>query len=270
MPTDRIMERVRRVIDEKRRIHPELWEPLTWNGLRAILRREQIKLVTTRMSRPAAAIVNGGVAVIVLNSDYVTRRHTYVATHELGHIWLHGNCDGELCAFVDMDWRHDPREDEAEWFAMCVLQDGPVVHHDLVRKLEQVKSRPIRIRDQPVARPTLPDPAIAPKVVPSAEPPMPKSQPSINRAETNKSPPRSWPSAEDRHLIACRNASRAYPMFQVGELVADWMEPKLCKACAYDDGRKVAHYRMKEFLPHLSCECSRGCRCTWREEGCSA
>lgn len=104
--------------------HPELRRPLTWNGARAILRRERIPLVMVPLIRPAALISSGGVSVLMLNSNIPPRRHTHFVAHELAHHWLHGAGDEGTVYHMATDWPDDPREDEAEILAALLL-GGP-------------------------------------------------------------------------------------------------------------------------------------------------
>ena len=117
-------DRVDRVLEEKRGIHPEARVPLGWNGLLAILRRERISVVYAPLLRPAALLTNRGISVLLLNSDLPPRRHTYYGAHELGHAWLHADTETEACFHMDVVWPDDPREDEAEYCAACLL-GGP-------------------------------------------------------------------------------------------------------------------------------------------------
>lgn len=116
--------RADRILEEARALHPELRRPLTWNGLLAVLRRERIQVVHAPLSRPAALISGLGTHVLLLNSDLPPRRHTYYAAHEYAHAKLHVGEGEEPCFFMDHDWGDDPREDEAEYFAACLL-GGP-------------------------------------------------------------------------------------------------------------------------------------------------
>lgn len=117
-------ERVDRVLANRRELHPELRRRLTWNGLAAVIRRERIQVVYVPMNRPAALFCRCGVSVLMLNSDLPPRRHTYYAAHELGHHWLHADEDLDPVYHMDVIWPDDPREDEAEYFAACLL-GGP-------------------------------------------------------------------------------------------------------------------------------------------------
>ena len=122
-------EAIRAVIDRKREQHPELGAPLRWDGLRRILAREDVGLLTAQLPRGANAqlVQFMGAWSIVLSADAPPRRHTYYAAHELGHLWLHHDrtCDRGECVYkMDDAWVDDPQEDDAEVFAACLL-GGP-------------------------------------------------------------------------------------------------------------------------------------------------
>lgn len=116
--------RVDRVLAAVRERHPELRRRLSWNGLAAVLRRERIQVVRVPMRTPAALLHRGGVSILMLNSDLPPRRHTYYCAHELGHHFLHADQELEPVFHMDVIWPDDPREDEAEYFAACLL-GGP-------------------------------------------------------------------------------------------------------------------------------------------------
>jgi hypothetical protein len=125
------LEEIRAVYESKREFHPELNEPLTWNGVRAVLRRESIELVMVPMVKEAALISAGGAAVILLNSELPPRRHTYRVAHELGHAWLHADSvlgdenEHRWSYHMESECTPDPREDEAEAMALLLLR-GPL------------------------------------------------------------------------------------------------------------------------------------------------
>ena len=111
----------------KRAIHPELGEPLRWHGFRRILARENIALYLRSLGRPAQLVNFRGAWAIIINASSPARRHTYFGAHELAHLWLHHDptCDRrEICYNMSTDWPDDPREDEAEYLAACLL-GGP-------------------------------------------------------------------------------------------------------------------------------------------------
>ena len=69
-----------------------------------------------------AVLLSGlGTAVIVLNNELHPRRHTYRGAHELAHWWFHSEHGPVLYTMSDPTSR-DPREDEAEYIAMRLLQ----------------------------------------------------------------------------------------------------------------------------------------------------
>jgi Zn-dependent peptidase ImmA (M78 family) len=117
------------VIERKRAAHPELARALTWPGLLRICEREgvAIRMSSGRMPRPAQLVPFLGGWTIVLNRDTPYRRHTYLGTHELGHLWCHHDAKNERWERVfnmDEHWQADPREDDAEIFCSLVLM-GP-------------------------------------------------------------------------------------------------------------------------------------------------
>src|SRR4051812_42207289 len=82
---------IKAVIDQKAERHPELARALTWPGLVRICAREDVAIRKSRgrMPRMAQLVPYAGGWTIVLNREAPERRHTYLAAHELGHLWLH-------------------------------------------------------------------------------------------------------------------------------------------------------------------------------------
>lgn len=124
------VEQVQRVIAAKRETHAELARPLTWPAVQRICEREGIALrrSTGTMPRPAQLVPFAGGWTILLSRDAPPRRLTYLAAHELGHLWLHHDAQHERSEVVynmDAHWPDDPREDDAELFAALVLA-GPI------------------------------------------------------------------------------------------------------------------------------------------------
>ena len=123
------IEEIAAVIDRKREHHPELARALTWPGLSRMCAREGVRLRTSRepLPRPAQLVPFAGRWAILLSRDAPFRRHTYLAAHELGHLWLHHDSTAERWERVynmEIGWYDDPREDDAETFASLVLA-GP-------------------------------------------------------------------------------------------------------------------------------------------------
>lgn len=117
---------IRQIIEAKRELHPELAGPITWDAMRRILAREGVFVASVPLARPAMLLGHEGIWLVLLNKAQ-PRHHTYYAAHELGHLWLHvdrGEGRDERCYHMDCDWRADPREDDAELFAACLL-GGP-------------------------------------------------------------------------------------------------------------------------------------------------
>ena len=113
------------LIADLRLLHPELQQPLTWETMSLILRRERIALLKLPLQHDAQVISCDGVSVIAINSNASVRRHTYFAAHEWGHIKLHFREPGEIVYHTSACWPDDPREDQAEYFATTLLL-GPV------------------------------------------------------------------------------------------------------------------------------------------------
>lgn len=114
------------VVRAKAAVHPELSAPLTFDGLRRILAREDVALLIGQCERPAQLVQYWGRWHIVVDEAVPRRRHLYYATHELGHLWLHHDGTAERWERVyNMDdWEGpDPREDDAELFVTIVLGD---------------------------------------------------------------------------------------------------------------------------------------------------
>jgi IrrE N-terminal-like domain len=123
------VEEIAAVIERKRQHHPELARGLTWPGMTRICQREGVRLCTSPepLPRPAQLVPFRGRWGILLSKDAPFRRHTYLAAHELGHLWLHHDQQHDRAERVyNMDtwWVDDPREDDAELFASLVLM-GP-------------------------------------------------------------------------------------------------------------------------------------------------
>jgi hypothetical protein len=147
------LEEIRIVIDEKRPIHPELNEPLRWNGLQRILARECVALARAPLDRPAQLVHFDGAWIITVNSDTPAARHTYFAAHEVGHLWLHVQRTGEpfvRCYHMDPEWRNDEHEDDAEAFALMVL-GGPI--QAIAENNETTERRIRRRRNEALADP---------------------------------------------------------------------------------------------------------------------
>ena len=118
-------EQILGVLEAKKRIHPELRRPMTWNGLRRILAREDVALIITEMAKREAQLVQfDGAWAILLDSNASSRRYTYFGIHELGHLWLHHDSAADrsdrIYNMLDGPSR-DTREDDAELFAVYAL-----------------------------------------------------------------------------------------------------------------------------------------------------
>lgn len=123
------LEQIARVIDQKRETHPELGRALSWRALQQICARERIAIRRSveAIPRPAQLVPFAGRWAILINRTSPERRYTYLAAHELGHLWLHHDVQHDRTERVynmDSHWPDDPREDDAELFAALVLA-GP-------------------------------------------------------------------------------------------------------------------------------------------------
>lgn len=121
------LEGIRAVIEAKKRVHPELRRRLGWHGLQRILAREGVALRVMALPDPAQLVSYRGRWTILLNADLPTRRHMWAVAHEIGHLWLHHDhtCERwERVYHLEHEEGPDPREDDAEIFAACLL-GGP-------------------------------------------------------------------------------------------------------------------------------------------------
>lgn len=109
------------LLKAKRRRHPELRQPLSWESLQAVCARERIRIAYGPLPADAVLIAGLGTSVIVLNSELPPRRHTYRGAHELAHAWLHVSSGPVFHTMRDGN-EHDPREDEAEYVATKLMQ----------------------------------------------------------------------------------------------------------------------------------------------------
>lgn len=123
------LEQIIEIVERKREVHSELRSALTWAGITQICRRERIRIRKSPepMTRRAQLIPYRGRWTIMISRDVPPRRHTYLAAHELGHLWLHHDrqhARTDRVYNMDTHWANDPREDDAETFAAIVLM-GP-------------------------------------------------------------------------------------------------------------------------------------------------
>ena len=148
-------DRVRQVLAQKREVHPELANPLTWESLRRIAEREHVGLFTKPLPNPACLLRFDGTWNIVVSSAHPVRRRTMNAAHELAHLWLHvDDQEGrfEPCINYNYPGSADPREQEADYLATALL--APKRHADsldpaaIVRRASQLPA--VRAKDPPV------------------------------------------------------------------------------------------------------------------------
>lgn len=114
-------DRVTRLVEAKRKRHPELRQPVSYQDLRTVCEREGIRVMHGPLPHSGAAISHAGRHVILLDPRRAPRRETYALAHELGHIWLHAD-EESVIYHMDEPWPDDPREDDAEQVATMLLQ----------------------------------------------------------------------------------------------------------------------------------------------------
>lgn len=124
-------ENVLAIVDSLRERHPELGQPLNWNGLMRVFARERVTLLKMPLIGGAAADVVGfpPYFVVTINSSSGPRRQTRDAAHEYGHIKLHPSEIGEIDRNLSPIRSDDPRELEAQLFAQ-LLMVGPTATPD--------------------------------------------------------------------------------------------------------------------------------------------
>lgn len=121
------IERIQQTLKQKRQQHPELVDPLTWQSMRRILRREGVHVAIAPCPRPAMLAAFDNVWTIIVDSKLPSRHHTSYAAHELAHLWLHVDRDSEseeVCFSFSYPESADPREDEADFLAHALIY-GP-------------------------------------------------------------------------------------------------------------------------------------------------
>jgi len=109
------------LLEGKRTRHPELREPLSWEGFRQVCEREGVSITVGPLSVDAVLLSALGTSVIVLNCELHPRRHTYRGAHELAHHWLHSEHEPVIYTMRDLG-APDRREDDAEYVATRLLQ----------------------------------------------------------------------------------------------------------------------------------------------------
>lgn len=114
-------DRVERLVTSKRKRHPELRQPVTYQGIRAVCDREGILVMHGPLPFAGATVSYRGRHVIMVDPRRSPRRETYAIAHELGHVWLHAD-DEPAVRHMEEPWPDDPREDEAEAVATMLLQ----------------------------------------------------------------------------------------------------------------------------------------------------
>lgn len=121
------LEQLEQIVRAKRRVHPELRQPLDWSGFRAVCAREGIVVELADVQRAACLFCVDGTWVIVIRQDGV--RQLMPGAHELGHLWAHVDQEPlgryEATYYMDSEWADDPREEEADHIAgLLILGPG--------------------------------------------------------------------------------------------------------------------------------------------------
>lgn len=88
------------------------------------MRREGIRLFRAPIATPAALLVLGSRAAIVLDSRLPVGKQSYYLAHELGHLWAHG--DAEPVYYIGDGSVAEDREDEADVLATWMLADSGI------------------------------------------------------------------------------------------------------------------------------------------------
>lgn len=95
--------------------HPEMREPVTYEGFQAIAAREHITVMHVRLSRPARLLRLGGDAFIQIHRSLSVVERTKYGMHELSHFWR--DDPGFACYNVEDDAFKSPAEEFADIFA---------------------------------------------------------------------------------------------------------------------------------------------------------
>lgn len=121
-------EQIDEIIAQKRLIHPELQEALTWDVFLSICAREGVTVVRQPLPRDATLVNFDGEWTIGINSAKGSPRHdTADGAHELAHLWIHVDATSlgrSVCFNHGYGSNPDPREDEADYCAAALLY-GP-------------------------------------------------------------------------------------------------------------------------------------------------
>jgi len=135
-------------VDTAREQHPEFREPLNAARLARAFRREQIDVLRRAISAKAYVQGADGSYVIIVSAALHGRNETRVLAHEYGHIRLHLGERGEVVRQLAPCRRGDPREYEAELFAL-LLRLGPAAtpdHPDVARLVAKMEAASYRER----------------------------------------------------------------------------------------------------------------------------
>lgn len=138
-------------VEAAREAHPELEAPLTGHRLWRVLARESIAVLRAPIRQAARASGFDGDFVITLQAGLPARQAWKYAAHEYGHIKLHLAERGEHIRNLSPCRRGDPRELEANLFALLLVL-GPahtVEHPDAARIADAIVARALRASRPP-------------------------------------------------------------------------------------------------------------------------
>lgn len=160
-------------VEALREQHPEFAGPAKPRAVWRVLQREGIQVRRGRIRRKGRSSKFGGDAVITLRSDLPSRETWKYALHEYGHVRLHFPEHGEFEKHLSPCRAGDPREDEANLFAL-LLALGPTAtpeHPDVARLIAKMEAAAHLARLPEQSRLELPEKP------PAYRPPPPASVP---------------------------------------------------------------------------------------------
>lgn len=156
---DAMTRRVLMAIKSRMEQHPELAEPLDWDAVVQIARREGISIRCLPLASKARLVGFGGRWGILLDSAQ-PRWHTWYAIHEIAHYWMHVQDSPtgqyEVCYhLISLENQDDPAELEAELLADCLMA-GPKLWAMLEEREKPLRRRQVarlarRARRNPLA-----------------------------------------------------------------------------------------------------------------------
>lgn len=117
------------VLEAKRQEHRELRAPLLDRGLMIVLRREGVALLVRPHPRDSELLPIAGRWTIIVDRGQERSAWLVLATHELGHLWLHHDLffPRHETSVYDQSppWYDELREAEADYLAELLIA-GPV------------------------------------------------------------------------------------------------------------------------------------------------